>query len=246
MYAIMVLVLNIYYRKEASDMKGTLNGKTLGIIHAAVFTSQTVQPFCDEMLPGVEIMHFGDDTVQRDNMAVPVGTIPKVNFFKFATYARFLEEAGVNMILLACSTFNQAVTHARPMISVPLLQIDRPMMDLALEKGSKIGLLATLPSTVPFSELLLKQAAAEKGKDVSIKTILNKEAFATLRAGDVKKHNEMLLEDIDALSGEVDAIVMAQVSMSALEKDLGKTRVPVYNSGRTGFAKVRDMLLEME
>jgi len=227
-------------------MKGTLEGKALGIIHAAVFTSQTVQPYAQELLPGVEVMHLGDDTVQRDNLSAPVGTIPKVNFFKFATYARFLEEAGVNMILLACSTFNQAVEHARPMISVPMLQIDRPMMDLAVKQGRKIGLLATLPSTVPSSERLLRQAAADAGREIEVKTILNAEAFKALRAGDPARHNRMLLEDIEALSREVDAIVMAQVSMSVLERELANPRVPVYNSGRTGFTRVREMLLEMD
>ena len=45
---------------------------------------------------------------------------------------------------------------------------------------------------------------------------------------------------------EVDAIVMAQVSMSVLEKELTNTRVPVYNSGRTSFQRVREMLLAMD
>lgn len=227
-------------------MKGTLEGKTLGIIHAAVFTSQTVQPYLDEILPGVDVMHFGDDTVQRDNLRAPVGTIPKVNFYKFATYAHFLEQAGVNLIMLACSTFNQAVEHARPMINTPLLQIDRPMMDLAVREGTRIGLLATLPSTVPSSERLLRQAAADAGKEITVETVLNQEAFQVLRAGNPAKHNEMLLHSIDQLSGKVDAIVMAQVSMSVLEKELTHTRVPVFNSGRTGFSRAKQMLLDME
>lgn len=233
-------------RKGFETMKGTLEKKTLGIIHAAVFTAQTVQPYIQELLPGVEVMHLGDDTVQRDNLAAPVGTIPKVNFFKFVTYARFLEEAGVHLIMLGCSTFNQAVEHARPMISVPMLQIDRPMMDIAVKNGKKIGILATLPSTVPSSKRLLRQAAADAGKQIEIKTILNSEAFKMLRSGDSAAHNRMLLEDIDRLSREVDAIVMAQVSMSVLERELENPRVPVYNSGRTGFARAREMLLEMD
>ena len=79
-------------------MEQKLVGKTLGIIHAAVFTANTVAPYCKEIIPEVEIMHLGDDTIQRDNLAAPVGTIPKVNFFKFATYCHFLEEAGVDLI----------------------------------------------------------------------------------------------------------------------------------------------------
>jgi ornithine carbamoyltransferase len=66
-----------------------------------------------------------------------------------------------------------------------------------------------------------------------------------LRAGDPERHNEILLEQIDQLSKNVDCIVMAQVSMAVLEKRLANTRVPVYNSGRTGFERVRAMLEAM-
>lgn len=227
-------------------MDKRLEGKTLGIIHAAVFTANTVAPYCREILPEVEIMHLGDDTVQRDNLRAPVGVIPKVNFFKFSTYCHFLEEAGVDLIMLGCSTFNQAAEFARPMINVPILNIDRPMMDLAVQQGKRIGLLGTLPSTMPASERLLREAGRDAGVgDLTVKPVLCSEAFQVLRAGDTRKHNEMLLTAIDTLSKEVDAIVMAQVSMSVLEKELVNTRVPVYNSGRTGFEHAREMLLAM-
>ena len=227
-------------------MEQKLVGKTLGIIHAAVFTANTVAPYCKEIIPEVEIMHLGDDTIQRDNLAAPVGTIPKVNFFKFATYCHFLEEAGVDLIMLGCSTFNQAAEHARPMINTPILNIDRPMMDLAVQQGKRVGLLGTLPSTMPSSERLLREAAADAGKKVEVVPVLCAEAFKILREGNPAKHNEILLEAIDSLSKQVDAIVMAQVSMSVLEKELTSTRVPVYNSGRTGFTRAREMLLAMD
>ncbi len=223
-------------------MSKDLSASTLGIIHSVAFTVQTVQRYIHEVIPEVSVMHVADDTIQRENLRAGPGTIPKSNFFKFVTYARFLEEAGVNLIMLACSTFNQAVEFARPMINTPLLQIDRPMMDLAVRNGTRVGLIATLATTVPSSERLLRQAAADAGKDVQIKTILCSEAFRVLQAGDADKHNAMLLQEIEQLSKAVDAIVLAQVSMSVLESHLKTTRVPVYNSGRTGFTKAREML----
>ena len=223
-------------------MRKDLGGKTLGIIHAAVFTSQTVQKYIDEIIPEVSVMHLGDDTIQRDNLAAGVGVVPKRNYAKFITYARFLEEAGADLIMLACSTFNRAVEYARPMINAPMLQIDRPMMDLAVQVGNAVGLLATLPMTVPSSERLLRLAAEDAKKEIEIKTVLSSEAFEALREGNPEKHNAILLDEIDKLSKEVDAIVMAQVSMTALEPRLTKTRVPVYNSGRTGFTKAREIL----
>lgn len=219
-----------------------LNGKTLAIIHAALISSKSVQPFIDEIIPEVTVVHHVDDTIQNTNFACEPGVIPKENYFKFAAYAHYLEEAGVDLILLACSTFNRAVELARPMINTPMLQIDRTMMDLAVQQGSRVGLLATVPTTVPASERLLRLAASDAGKEIEVKTILCSEAFEEIKKGNVDKHNAMLLEQIDGLSRDVDAIALAQVSMSALEPALKDTKVPVYNSGRTAFNKVREIL----
>ena len=216
--------------------------KTIGIIHAIHLTIRAMQPFLERYIPDVEVMHLCDDTIQRDNIAAGVGMIPKANYFKFAQYAHNLEEAKVDLILLACSTFNYAAELARPMINVPIMQIDRPMMELAVTQGRRVGMLATLATTVPSSERLLRIVAAEKNTPVEITTVLRPEAFEAIQRGDSKKHNEILLEEIDKLSGKVDSIVMAQLSMSALEPFLGKTAVPVYNSGTTGFGYIRQVL----
>lgn len=222
-----------------------LSNKTLGIIHASHITIQAMQPYIERYLPDVSIMHLCDDTIQRDNIAAGVGVIPKRNYKKFAEYSHNLQEAGVDMILLACSTFNFAAELARPMIDIPIAQIDRPMMEKAVRTGSRIGLLATLETTVPSSERLLQIAAKEAGKEISCKTVLCREAFDAYSRGDVETHNRILKEKITELSKEVDCIVMAQLSMSALAPFLGETSVPVYNSGETGFARVRDMLEQL-
>lgn len=216
--------------------------KTIGIIHAIHLTIRAMQPFLERYIPDVEVMHLCDDTIQRDNIAAGVGVIPKNNYFRFAQYCHNLQESGVDLILLACSTFNYAAELARPMTNIPIMQIDRPMMELAVGQGRRVGMLATLATTVPSSERLLRIVAAEKGSPVEITTVLRPEAFAAVSKGDVETHNRILLEEIDKLSGKVDSIVMAQLSMSALAPFLGKTAVPVYNSGNTGFDSIRHTL----
>lgn len=226
-------------------MSSNLEGKKLGIIHAATLTVPTLAAFAREMIPQVEVMNAADDTVQRDNLSAPVGTIPKRNYYKFATLARFLEEGEVDMIMLACSTFNSAVDVARPMINIPMLQIDRPMMEKAVATGRKIGLLGTLPSTMPASERLLRECARDADKEIEVVDVLNDKAFQVLQAGDKRGHNEMLLKDIARLEKEVDCIVLAQASMSALEPELKNCGVPVYTSPRLAFERVRTMLADL-
>lgn len=223
-------------------MAKDLKGRKVGIVHAAAITIQAVQKYSSEIIPEVEVVHWLDDTIQNTNFACEPGTIPRKNYAKFVQAALSLQDYGVDLILLACSTFNRAVELAQPMIDTPLLQIDRPMMDLAVKHGNRIGLLATVPTTVPASERLLRLAAQEAGHQVEVKTRLCSEAFQVLKAGDPEKHNEMLLEEIRQISGEVDAVVLAQVSMTALEPRLIHTEVPVYNSGRTAFDRIRHHL----
>ena len=216
--------------------------KTLGIIHAVNLTIRAMQPFVEKFIPEVDVVHLCDDTIQRDNILAGVGVIPKRNYFKFAQYAHNLQEAGADMILLACSTFNYAAELARPLIDIPIMQIDRPMMELAVCQGRRIGLLATLATTVPSSERLLRIVAAENKKDIEVVTVLREEAFRAIQTGDAGTHNAILIEEIDRLSDKVDCIVMAQLSMSALAPHLSATKVPVYDSGTTGFGRVREML----
>lgn len=223
-------------------MEKNLKEKTLGIIHASHITIKAMEPYIHKYIPEVQVMHLCDDTIQRDNIKAGAGVIPKVNYYKFAQYAHNLEEAGTDLILLACSTFNYAAELARPMIDTPIAQIDRPMMEQAVRTGKKIGILATLETTIPSSERLLDIVAGEAGKTIERKTVLCSEAFTEYSKGNITEHNRILSEAIDKLSGEVDCIVMAQLSMSVLAPVLGHTKVPVYNSGETGFERIRKQL----
>ena len=131
-------------------------------------------------------------------------------------------------------------------MNTPIAQIDRPMMEKAVRTGKKIGLLATLATTVPSSERLLDIAAAEAGAEIEKKNFFCAvKPLEEYSKGNIERHNEILVDAIDKLSEDVDCIVMAQLSMSALAPFLKDTKVPVYNSGETGFLRVREMLEEM-
>src|SRR5512144_1347900 len=157
-------------------MAKNVRGRKIGIIHAALITTRAVQKYIDEIILDVEVVPWVDDTIQNTNFASPPGVIPAENYAKFVQGALSQQRYGVDLILLACSTFNRAVEHARPMVDVPILQIDRPMMDLAVRQGRRMGLLATVPTTVPASERLLRLAAQEAGRPCEVTTRLCSEA----------------------------------------------------------------------
>ena len=85
-------------------------------------------------------------------------------------------------------------------------------MEKAVRTGKKIGLLATLATTVPSSERLLDIAAAEAGAEIERKTLLCSEAFAEYSKGNIERHNEILVDAIDKLSEDVDCICLLYTS----------------------------------
>ena len=90
----------------------------------------------------------------------------------------------------------------------------------------------------------LESSVAWIGKRFAKNPAVGDANVAALKAGLPERHNDLLLAEIDRLSDEVDAIVLAQLSMSALEPRLTATKVPVYNSGRTAFGRIRELLLK--
>jgi len=222
-----------------------LTGKTLGIVHAAVATAGLVRSAVELLIPEVEILQIGDDTIRQGNRTAPPGMVPKAGFLTFVRHAKALQDAGCQMVLLTCPILAQAVELARPFFDIPLLQLNRPMMDLAVRRGDRIGLIATQAAVIPPSERLLHVAAAEAGRDVTVETVLCSEAERAIASGDREKYVALLRGEIERLASDVDSIVLSQVAMSMMEHHLDGIRVPVYTSARTGFERVRSMMEAM-
>jgi Asp/Glu/hydantoin racemase len=227
-----------------------LSGMILGVIHAGTWVAGTGMRFAREIIPEVTVLHITDDTIQwaftraMEEQGVAQEHIPRFNYYRVATYCRFLQEAGAHAILFGCSTMNRSVEYARPIIDLPIIAIDRPMMDKAVRIGQRVGLLATLDTTVPSSLRQLRNAAADADRQIQIVEIFVGEAFRALRSGDQTSHDQLLLEAMEVHQDQVDVVVMAQLSMAALEKQIGKAnfRIPVLNSGREGFTRAREVL----
>lgn len=230
------------------DGDPALLGKRLGLLNGSSWITLWSNYFGRLFLPGVHLINVGNEAVQIHFMeAHEAGepTPPRSNIDTFARYALDLVELGhVDAVLITCSTMNRSfpvVQDALKPHGVPVVQIDRPMMEKAVRRGGRILVTATHGPTVESTQALLMETAEGLEKDVSFSGLNVPEAWRRLAAGDVHGHNKALAEGIEesiALE-KISSVVLAQLSMTVFllsypdpEEVFG---IPVYTSGRCGF-----------
>lgn len=214
----------------------------IAVLHTS-FVFVSVEPIIKdllaEMIPDAEVIHFVDSdllaTVQRENH------ISDSSAARMAHLAEAAEEAGADVIFSACSSLGPALDIAAQHVHTPIVKIDDAMARLAAERAERIGILATVPTTLAPTADLVAGHARDLRRSVTITTRLAEGAFDTLMHGDREKHDAMVLEQAKALAAEVDLIVLAQASMSRLVARIeGATGLPVLSSPRLGVADLAD------
>ena len=131
----------------------------------------------------------------------------------------------------------------------PVLQIDQPMMERAVDQGGKILVVATHGPTVTSTQALLRETASSLGKEAVFSGTTVEAAWECLAAGDVLGHNRALAQAVHAhLDREpASCVVLAQLSMACLlfsyPDPLAEFGIPVYTSAHCGFEKTRELLM---
>jgi len=218
-------------------------GKTVFIIHTSSVSVGDLSALFAEMAPGVVVRHIIDDSLLPEVLANG-GVTPGVTR-RLCQYAVQAESAGATLIFNQCSSVGEVADIAAKMVKVPLVKVDERMAETACRTGSRIGVVATLPTTMGPTVRLIKRMAEKLGKSVTITEELSSGAFEKLIAGDRKAHNEMVIASIRTLAQQVDVVVCAQGSMLALKPDLGETRVPVLMSPPLGVEHAVEVLAKL-
>jgi hypothetical protein len=235
-----------------------LIGKRLGLVNGSSWITLWANYFGRQYLPGVHLINVGNEAVQinfmqayEDGKPVP----PANNIVAFTRYAQDLVEmAQVDAVLISCSTMNRAypqVAKALQPYGVPVMQIDRPMMEAAVRHGGRLLVVATHGPTVENTQALLRETAADLGKLVEFSGLAIEEAWHRLAVGDVEGHNHLLADGIRVAFDKSDfgCVVLAQLSMTVFSLSypdpIAEFGVPVLTSGRCGFEGVRDLLLSL-
>ncbi len=115
---------------------------------------------------------------------------------------------------------------------MPVLRVDQPMADRAVSTAQRIGVIATLPTTLEPTADLIRRRAAAAGREIAVTARLCEGAFDALMRGDAAKHDAMVLAALQELSSEVDVIALAQASMARVVEHLSQEerRTPILAS----------------
>ncbi len=150
-----------------------------------------------------------------------------------------------DIVVCTCSSIGEVAEEADKLHpEVKILRIDEAMAREAVSKYTKIGVMATLFTTVPPSCRLVERIAREEGKDVTVINATADAAFAAQMEGkgdvalaEMKKTAKQLYDE------GAQIILLAQASMAphcaALQEMLG---IPVLASPAECEKQLRKLL----
>ncbi|SMC38382.1 aspartate/glutamate racemase family protein [Pedobacter africanus] len=215
--------------------------KTLGLVHTSATLVPVFQQLCSQYLPDVNVFNIVDDSLIKD--VIRRNELTALTARRVVDHVGSAADAGADFILVTCSSIGAAVEAAAGLTAVPVLRVDQPMADLAVKTGKKIGVIATLPTTLGPTSDLVRRRAAIAGKEIELRSKLCEGAFEALMGGNPEKHDEMVAKALMELSAEVDVIVLAQASMSRVVDGLPESarRIPILASPVLAIQHLADL-----
>jgi aspartate/glutamate racemase len=217
-----------------------MSHQTVFIIHTSSVSVAELGALFRELAPAVAVRNIIDDSLLPEVLSN--GGVTDNVGRRMISYFQMAELAGADLIFNQCSSVGEAADRATAFVKVPVVKVDRRMAEVACGIGKRIGIIATLETTLGPTSRLVAKTAEQIGKKVEIVEKLCEGAFERLIAGDRAAHNRMVIGGIDELARGVDVIVCAQGSMTALLGELGQTAVPVLTSPRLGVQDAVEVL----
>lgn len=199
--------------------------KRLALIHTVLFLAEMFKKKLAASYPGLQSFHVVDESLLQDLMASG-GVMTPGLVRRLAAQAGLARDAGAEVILFTCSSTSPAVDFVRPLSDVPIIKIDDPLAERAVQTGEKIGVICTAKTTFLPSQNLIREHAIRQGRNVDIRARLESEAFEAVMAGDKVRHDELVMRAAIELGRECDVVVLAQASMAHLVPELAK-RIPI-------------------
>ncbi len=218
--------------------------RRLALVHTVAGLVPRFRELSAELIREVETFDIVDETLLRD--ATREGRVSLETARRLFSHLAAAESHGADAILVTCSSMGGAVDAARPFAGIPLLRVDQAMAEQAVQRGERIGVLATLWSTLGPTAALIRRTADESDRSVEVRDRLCDGAFEALGEGDTERHDSIVRDGLRDLLGWAEVIVLAQASMARVVDTLSEDerRIPILSSPRLGMERMRDILAD--
>ena len=178
----------------------------------------------------MKLVHFEDSSLIKD--VISQGSVSGDICDRVMEHLASADKTDADCIMVTCSSLGPAVDAAKDKFTKPILRVDQPLADRAVALGAKIGVVATLITTLVPTTELIDRSAKKVGKKIEIVTELCDKAFDAFLSGNYQQHDAAVLDAVKRLASQVDVIVLAQASMARIIGNLapGEIDVPILSS----------------
>ena len=150
---------------------------------------------------------------------------------------------GADAVLNICSSVGEAADAVQDMakyIGVPIMRIDEEMCRDAVRHGKRIGVMATLPTTLEPTKNTILRVAREMGRDVELIDGLV-DAFGLEPA----EFQKVMVKKAVEMKDQADVILLCQGSMAYVEEAIHTScGIPTFSSPRYGAEALKNALID--
>ena len=172
--------------------------KRIGLVHA---TLNAVQPMLEAFrchAPELGVLNFLDEGLVA--LANQSGGVTPAALRRLAHLVEMAATAGVDGVLTTCSAFSPYVPTLAGLVEVPVVSVDRAMLEQAASIGRRVVVVVTVAGAGPAAADQLRAIAGERGKRVEVTVAAVTEAFAALQAQDAALHDRLVAEKVEELA----------------------------------------------
>jgi Asp/Glu/hydantoin racemase len=220
--------------------------KRLALIHTVTSLVPVFQDLLAELAPDLYTFNIVDESLLQN--VIREDNLSAVTARRVVGHLLSAEEAGADLAMCTCSSIGPAVEMARPLLNIPALRVDEPMAELAVQTGhrvgGRIGVAATLRTTLEPTAALIDKMATQAGRKVEVISKLCEGAFDAVIAGDTGTHDAIVSAGLRDLIEQSDVIVLAQASMARVVAALPEEdkQTPILSSPRLAVEHLANIL----
>jgi Asp/Glu/hydantoin racemase len=204
----------------------------------AVFAS--MEAAFREAFPEAQILHLLDETLIEDFRRE--GGLSPHSRRKALQMTLTAQEAGVDGILVTCSTLSPSVDDFRPFVRIPIVKIDEPVIEEVVRNADTVGLLATAETVLKSVEPLVMKKAREIGRKISVRPFIKGDVWPLLQKEPAAFYRAIAGAAAEAAK-ECQAVILTQVSIAPGRDYVEeKLRNRVYASPTYAVRAIRKIL----